>query len=145
MTPATSTTACPGFRALDRRRLLSVGGAALLGLSLPDLLRAEGRSRGKARAKAVIFLHQYGGPGHHASFLGKAHDPLFVGQDPNAADFRLPELSLPAHLTPGRLENRREVLKLIDRQSELLEFSAKARGIEEAYGKALGMLTAPGV
>ena len=38
-------------------------------------------------------------------------------QDPNAADFRLPELSLPADLTPERLENRREMLKLIDEQS----------------------------
>src|SRR5262245_12608520 len=37
-------------------------------------------------------------PGQHASFLGKTHDPLFTGQDPAAADFRLPELSLPAGL-----------------------------------------------
>ncbi|HVY68413.1 MAG TPA: DUF1501 domain-containing protein, partial [Verrucomicrobiae bacterium] len=34
-------------------------------------------------------------PGQHASFLGKAHDPLFIPQDPNAPDFGLPELSLP--------------------------------------------------
>ena len=34
-------------------------------------------------------------PGQHASFLGKAHDPLLVTSDPNAADFKLPELSLP--------------------------------------------------
>jgi hypothetical protein len=84
-------------------------------------------------------------PGQHASFLGKAHDPLFVAQDPNDPSFRLPELSLPASITPGRLENRREVLRLIDGQGELLESSAKARGIEAAYGKALSMLTAPGV
>ena len=35
-------------------------------------------------------------PGQHASFLGKTHDPFFIGQDPNSADFRLPELSLPS-------------------------------------------------
>ena len=34
-------------------------------------------------------------PGQHASFLGKAFDPFFIGQDPNRPDFRLPELSLP--------------------------------------------------
>ena len=34
-------------------------------------------------------------PGQHASFLGKAYDPFFIGQDPNQSDFRLPELSLP--------------------------------------------------
>ena len=84
-------------------------------------------------------------PGQHASFLGKTHDPFFVGQDPNSSDFRLPELSLPANLSPDRLENRREVMRMIDQQSELLEFSAKARGIDASYQKALAMLTAPKV
>src|SRR4051794_41478059 len=32
-------------------------------------------------------------PGQRASFLGKMHDPFFVGADPNAPDFSLPELS----------------------------------------------------
>jgi hypothetical protein len=82
-------------------------------------------------------------PGQHASFLGKAHDPFFISQDPNSPDFRLPELSLPANLTLDRLENRREVQRLIDRQSELLDFSARARGIDATYEKALTMLTAP--
>jgi hypothetical protein len=84
-------------------------------------------------------------PGQHASFLGKSHDPFFINQDPNRADFRLPELSLPAGLTLERLENRREVQRLIDRQSELLDFSARARGIDASYEKALTLLTAPRV
>lgn len=84
-------------------------------------------------------------PGQHASFLGKSHDPFFISQDPNSPDFRLPELSLPANLTLDRLENRREVQRLIDHQSELLEFSARARGIDATYQKALTMLTAPRV
>jgi hypothetical protein len=82
-------------------------------------------------------------PGQHASFLGKAHDPLLITQDPNSPDFRLPELSLPASLSLDRLENRREVLRLIDRQAEMLEFSAKARGIDAQYAKALSMVTSP--
>jgi uncharacterized protein (DUF1501 family) len=82
-------------------------------------------------------------PGQHAGFLGKAHDPLLITQDPNSPDFRLPELSLPANLSLDRLENRREVLRLIDRQAELVEFSAKARGIDAHYAKALGMVTSP--
>lgn len=84
-------------------------------------------------------------PGQHASFLGKAHDPLFIGQDPNAPDFRLPELSLPGNLTPERLANRREMLREIDKQTELLEFSARAKGIDETYAKALTMLSSPEV
>ncbi len=80
-------------------------------------------------------------PGQHASFLGKLHNPFFINQDPNAADFKLPELSLPAHLSMERLENRKEVLKLIDAQSELIEKSAVAHGIDESYQKAVAMLT----
>ena len=84
-------------------------------------------------------------PGQHASFLGKACDPLLVTQDPNDADFRLPELSLPAGVSLERLENRREIQRLIDGQAELLDYSAKARGIDTTYTKALSMLTSPRV
>jgi uncharacterized protein (DUF1501 family) len=84
-------------------------------------------------------------PGQHASFLGKSHDPLLVTQDPNSPDFRLPELSLPAHLSAERLAHRHEMLRLIDQQTNLLEFSAKARGIDALYEKALTMVTSPRV
>jgi hypothetical protein len=263
-----NSSACPGYRdaRFSRRRLLQVGTAGLVGLSLPQWLRAAGKSQPvKPRAKAVIFLHQFGGPsqfesfdmkpdaprevrgefkpassklpgvpicdrlpqmagwmdqvclirsmqhsmrnhnsatyysltgyappvddirlrdsldlfpaygsivdklapaaggmptfvayphvlrdgsitpGQHASFLGKAHDPLFFAQDPNAANFSLPELQLPADVSIERLESRRALLKLIDEQSKLLDSSATARGIDEAYQRAVGMLTSPKV
>jgi len=79
-------------------------------------------------------------PGQHGSFLGKVHDPFLVTQDPNSAAFALPELSLPAHVSYERLEQRRELQKLIDQQSRLLEVSATARGLDEYYDKALAML-----
>jgi hypothetical protein len=84
-------------------------------------------------------------PGQYSSFLGKAFDPLFILQDPNRSDFRLPELSLPANLSADRLASRQEVLRLIDSQTELLETSARARGIDEHYHKALTMLASPAV
>jgi hypothetical protein len=264
--PAFRSTACRGYHAVNRRQLLQVGTAGLLGLSLPQWLRAADRAGPtKARAKAVILLHQFGGPGQHetfdmkpnapagvrgpfkpissklpgvpvcellprtaqvmdkvclirsmqhtmknhnsaayysltghappsddqrlrdslelfpaygsivdklapvkggmptfvayphimrdgsiapgqhASFLGKTYNPLFFTQDPNSPNFGLPELQLPDDLTLDRLESRREVLKLIDRQSGLLEHSATARGIDESYQKALSMLTSPKV
>ena len=79
-------------------------------------------------------------PGQHASFLGKAHDPFFFAQDPNAADFGLPELSLPSDVSLDRLEERRELQQIIDRQARLLDYSATARGIDEYYRRALAML-----
>jgi len=84
-------------------------------------------------------------PGQHASYLGKKHDPLLVTEDPNDPNFRLPELSLPAALSVDRLESRREIRRLIDRQSRLLEYSADARGLNEHYEKALSMLGSPRV
>jgi hypothetical protein len=79
-------------------------------------------------------------PGQSASFLGKAHDPLFIPQDPNASDFALPELSLPAGLSYDRVSQRRELQKLIDAQTRLMDQSAAARGLDAYYEKALAML-----
>lgn len=79
-------------------------------------------------------------PGQHASFLGKMHDPLLVTTDPNTPHFRLPELSLPANLTPERLAHRRELQQIIDKQSRLMETSARARGLDAYYESALSML-----
>ncbi len=79
-------------------------------------------------------------PGQHASFLGKAHDPFFFSQDPNSPDFALPELSLPSNLSIERLESRRELQKLIDTQSRLLDFSAAAKGLDAYYERARAML-----
>ena len=263
------SSACADFHrslSLPRRTLLSAGGAGLLGLTLPGLMRAAetGRSEGttlRPRAKSVIFLFQWGGPSHvdmfdlkpnapdqyrsplkpiasscpeiqvceqlpqtarrmhlvtlirtlthnmknhnsagyyaltghapptddqrlrdsldlfpaygsvvdrlapntngmptfvsypytisdgsitpgqHASFLGKAHDPLFFTEDPNRPDFRLPELSLPASLTLPRLARRRELQRLVDAQTRLLEYSAEARGFDQYYDRAVQMLT----
>ena len=51
-----------------RRQLLQVGGAGLFGLSLPGLLAAAERNpRRKVKAKAVIFLHQFGGPSNSST------------------------------------------------------------------------------
>jgi hypothetical protein len=260
---------CPEFETvlrLSRRRLLQAGAAGIAGLNLPTLLRAAEGSGPRARAKHVIFLHQFGGPSHldtfdmkpdspagirgeftpiatqqpglrvtehlprfatvidrfaqvrsvhhamrnhnsatyysltghapplddirlrdtqelypaygstvaklrpsddpgipssiafphvlrdgsvtpgqHASFLGKAYDPFFIGADPNRPDFRLPELSLPAALPLERLEDRRGLQRLIDRQADLLSWSETARGIDAFYARALTMLSRPKV
>src|SRR5439155_10323846 len=56
------------------------------------------------------------------TFPFRSQDTLMIPHDRNAAD-----------LLPW----------LVDRQSDLLDFSAKARGIDATYAKALTMLTAP--
>jgi hypothetical protein len=84
-------------------------------------------------------------PGQHASFLGKVHDPLFFTDDPNSDQFRLPELRLPSGLSAERLSRRRELQRLVDGQLRLIEASAEARGFDQYYDKAIGMITSPDV
>lgn len=82
-------------------------------------------------------------PGQRASFLGKAHDPMLVLQDPNAAGFSLPELSLPRNIPFERMQARRELQKMVDGQAHLMEISAQARGMDAYYDRAIGMLQSP--
>ncbi|MFI5459319.1 MAG: DUF1501 domain-containing protein [Isosphaerales bacterium] len=259
------TPGCPEFLTacrFSRRRLIEAGSAGIVGLCLPSLLRAEQRPASSARAKHIIFLHQFGGPSHldtfdmkpdapagirgefkpiasgqpglsvtehlprfamvidqfaqvrsvnhrmknhnsatyysltghappvddirlrdtqelypaygstvaklkpvedqampsfvsyphvlrdgsvtpgqHASFLGKAYDPFFIARDPGRPEFRLPELSLPSSLPLDRLEDRRGLMQLIDRQTDLSSWSETARGIDAFYTRALTMLS----
>ena len=71
--------ACSDFhRTMTRRHALKVGGLGLLGLAMPQLLRAEalaGAGKIKARAKSVIFLFQWGGPSHLDMFDMKPDAP----------------------------------------------------------------------
>jgi Protein of unknown function (DUF1501) len=49
-------------------------------------------------------------PGQHGGFLGPAHDPLLVAQDPSTPAFRMDALSLPAGSDPERVGRRRRLL-----------------------------------
>lgn len=84
-------------------------------------------------------------PGQHASFLGKRFDPYFFQSDPNSSDFGLPELQLPANVDIGRLESRRELLKLIDEERRLVERSTEARGLEVLQDQAMSILSSKGL
>src|SRR6478609_297898 len=77
---------------LDRRALIQVGSAGLLGLSLPQLLRANPHP--KARAKAVILLYQFGGPGQHETFDMKPNAPAEVRGSFKPIQTRVPGLQV---------------------------------------------------
>lgn len=50
-------------------------------------------------------------PGFFGGFLGHSYDPLFVLQDPNAPDFRVPELTLQNEVNNQRLTARRQLFE----------------------------------
>ena len=78
-------------------------------------------------------------PGFFGGFLGHSYDPLFVLHDPNAADFRVPELTLQTEVTTNRLALRRQ----------LFEATGAARGevrsaaveMSQMQGRALDILS----
>jgi hypothetical protein len=83
-------------------------------------------------------------PGQRAGFLGGAYDPLHVEADPNAPDFRVPDLELPAGLTPARLEHRASLLRHVDRQVRAGE-AAAVRSADPYYRRAFTLLSSPAV
>jgi hypothetical protein len=89
------------------------------------------------------FDQVYTTPGQTGGLLGKRYDPLIIEQDPNSPQFNIQELSLPAELTLGRLESRRELLGIVDRQVRALEADAAIRGMNAYYQRAWNMLTSP--
>ena len=63
---------------LTRRQLLQIGGTGLFGMSLPNLLAAQGSSGTGGKAKSVIFLFLFGGPSQLETFDMKPEAKLEV-------------------------------------------------------------------
>ncbi len=66
-------------------------------------------------------------PGQDAGFLGRDSDPWLFRCDPAAADFRIPEFTLPADVPGRRLGGRQDLLRRLDRTLAALD-RAGARG-----------------
>lgn len=93
---------CNDFRTLQmtRRRLLSIGGAGLLGLNIPKLLFAaeSQKSAPPVRAKSVIFLYQFGGPSHLDTFDMKPDAPAEIRGPLKSISSNLPGVPICEHL-----------------------------------------------
>lgn len=62
---------------IDRRAAIRLGGLGLVGLSLPQLLRAEARNpRPRARARSCLLFFMEGGPAHQDLWDMKPEAPL---------------------------------------------------------------------
>jgi hypothetical protein len=89
---------CPGPLRISRRRMLQVGGAGLLGLGLPDLLRAAARPAAAPSADACILLFLNGGPSHLDMWDMKPDAPAEIRGEFKPIATSLPGVQLSEHL-----------------------------------------------
>jgi hypothetical protein len=83
-------------------------------------------------------------PGLFGGWLGRNRDPFFVLKDPSAADFGMPELSLPGNVPPARFASRRELARWVAPAPRGLDGDRHLRDMDGFQAKAFDILTAPG-
>lgn len=79
-------------------------------------------------------------PGQDAGFLGRAADPWLLDCDPNAADFEVPEMSLPADMPSLRFDQRRALLEQVNRHLDAVQRDNAFRAFDAQSQQAFDML-----
>ncbi len=79
------------------------------------------------------------GKGGAAGFLGKAHDPYRLYQDPNK-EIRLDDLTLRPEVSPERLKDRFTLLKGINGSMKELDKAVNSYALTEYYEKAYDLV-----
>src|SRR5947207_4840705 len=88
---------CPGPR-LNRRQMLQIGGAGLLGLSLPEFLRARSARDHAATADHLIVIFLNGGPSHLDTWDMKPAAPAEVRGEFKPVATSVPGVQFSEHL-----------------------------------------------
>jgi hypothetical protein len=85
---------------------------------------------------------EYTRPGQFAARLGIEYDPVFLdGTRERPLDFTVPALSLGSDLPPGRMLDRRSLLRALDDAHRLAEHSLAARDYAKHQLKAFTLLS----
>ncbi len=87
----------------------------------------------------VAFDQVYKCPGQWGGWLGKKHDPFIGVGDPSRPGYRF-ELSLPAGMTHERMEDRRSLLRSVEKQGRGLDAAASG-GMGVYQERAFSILT----
>jgi hypothetical protein len=99
---------------LSRRNFLKLGGLALGGLRLPDLLRAESASGVRSSHKSVIMVFLPGGPPHLDFLDPKPNAPAEVRGSTRAIPTNVPGVQLSEHLPRlARMMDRLAVVRSV--------------------------------
>lgn len=82
-------------------------------------------------------------PGQHGGWLGPKHDGLLLTGDPNSAEWKPAQLTLPADITLDRLQSRIGLLDLLDQQQSNLTNFKPVETIRQHQAKAADLLASP--
>src|SRR5262245_42937101 len=99
---------------VSRREMLQIGGSGLLGLSLPELLRADAERKGRAHADHCILLFLDGGPSHLDMWDMKPDAPKEVRGEFKPIASSVPGVQLSEHLPRlARLVHRSTIVRSV--------------------------------
>ena len=79
--------------------------------------------------------------GEGAGYLGKSFDPFVLNADPNAPDYKVPDLLPPDYVTAVREDRRRSIREAIDGSVRAFEASADARLLDENFERAYALMS----
>ncbi len=79
--------------------------------------------------------------GQSAGFLGKAHDPFILNDEPHKPDFRVPDLLPPDYISASRIDRRRKLREMVDQSVDQLEQNPDARLLDENFHQAYTLMT----
>lgn len=80
-------------------------------------------------------------PGFFGGWMGRAHDPLWILRDPNAADFAVPEFTLQTDVPVERLTGRGELLRQLNDRLESPENASGLGAMTRFQRRAIDVLT----
>ncbi len=81
--------------------------------------------------------------GQNAGYLGKAHDPFVLNADPNAANFKVPDLLPPEYITAVRADRRQKLRAAIDGGLAAFENNAAAKQLDDNFNRAYELMSSP--
>lgn len=103
---------------------------------------ARGRGTGQSDMPPYVAVPKAEAFGYQgAVYLGAAYNPFEVGADPNARDFRVPNLSLPGNLPVKSVRTRTGLLKEFDTLRRDVDQSGSLEGLNTFKAQALEMVT----
>src|SRR5436305_2563487 len=83
---------------MSRREFLKIGGLALGGMALTDILAAEARAGIRSSHKAIIMIYLPGGPSHQDTFDLKPEAPSDIRGEFKPIKTNVPGLQICEHL-----------------------------------------------